>query len=94
MSVSQPSATFNALLDARERAAPRTWTAYTAAAIAKLRRLAPYVAIELVMPGGSLMALGLWLYRRQRKVSLLPRTSRPERRRFGKPLTNVGSSKA
>jgi hypothetical protein len=68
MSVSQPSATFNDLLDAREIAAPRAWTAYTAAAIAKLRRLAPYVAIELVMPGGSMLALLLWLYRRHSRA--------------------------
>ena len=37
------------------------------AAVAKLRELAPYAAIELVLPGGSLMALLLWLYRRQKK---------------------------
>jgi hypothetical protein len=28
-----------------------------------LRALGPYLAIELIMPGGSLLALGLWLYR-------------------------------
>ena len=56
------------------RTPPRTWSAHTAAVVAKLREFAPYAALELVMPGGSLMALGLWLYRRQRKVSLLPRT--------------------
>jgi hypothetical protein len=33
----------------------------------KLRELAPYAAIELVLPGGSIMALLLWLYRRQKK---------------------------
>jgi hypothetical protein len=49
----------------------RTWSAHTVAVVAKLREFAPYAAIELVMPGGSLMALGLWLYRRHRKVSLL-----------------------
>ena len=27
-----------------------------------LRTLGPYMAIELVLPGGSLIALGLWLY--------------------------------
>jgi hypothetical protein len=27
------------------------------------RALGPYVAIELLMPGGSLVALALWLYR-------------------------------
>jgi hypothetical protein len=29
---------------------------------------APYALMELVLPGGSVMALLLWLYRRQRKV--------------------------
>jgi hypothetical protein len=36
---------------------------------AKLRQLAPYALIELLLPGGTLLALGLWLYRR-RKVRL------------------------
>jgi hypothetical protein len=30
---------------------------------ALLRALGPYAAIELLLPGGSLIALGLWLYR-------------------------------
>jgi hypothetical protein len=38
--------------------------AYAVAAAAKLRLLAPYAVMELVLPGGSLMALLLWLYRR------------------------------
>ena len=54
------------------RKPPRTWSAHTAAVVAKLREFAPYAALELVMPGGSLMALGLWLYRRQRRVAPLP----------------------
>jgi hypothetical protein len=45
-------------------------SAYTAVVVAKLRDLAPYAAIELVLPGGSLIALLLWLYRRQKKASL------------------------
>jgi hypothetical protein len=52
------------------RTPPRTWNAHTAAVVAKLREFAPYAALELVMPGGSLMALGLWLYRRQRRAAL------------------------
>jgi hypothetical protein len=35
------------------------------AVLAKLREFAPYALLELVLPGGSLMALALWLYRRQ-----------------------------
>ena len=34
---------------------------------AGLRELAPYAAIELLLPGGSLMALGLWFFRRKAK---------------------------
>lgn len=33
-----------------------------------LRQLAPYAAIELLLPGGSLIALVLWLYRRHKKA--------------------------
>jgi len=46
-------------------------SAYTVAVVAKLRVLAPYAVIELVLPGGSLIALLLWLYRRQRKVAVV-----------------------
>ena len=35
----------------------------------KLREFAPYAAIELILPGGSLMALMLWLYRRKKRPS-------------------------
>jgi hypothetical protein len=45
--------------------------AFTAAVVAKLRAIAPYALLELILPGGSGMALLLWLYRRQRKVSVL-----------------------
>jgi hypothetical protein len=34
-----------------------------------LRALAPYAAIELLLPGGSLVALVLWLYRRYKKAT-------------------------
>jgi hypothetical protein len=51
--------------------ASRRLSPYTATVVAKLRVLAPYAAM-LVLPGGSLMALLLWLYRRQRKAAFLP----------------------
>lgn len=38
---------------------------YLAAVVGKLRNLAPYAAIALVLPGGSLIALLLRLYRRR-----------------------------
>jgi hypothetical protein len=88
MFASESTATFNACLGsigsrgAPCRTARRTLSAYTAVVVAKLREFAPYAAMELVLPGGSLMALGLWLYRRQRKISLLPRTAGSERIRY------------
>ena len=42
--------------------------------MALLRALGPYAALELLLPGGSLLALLLWLYR-QRSGSL--RAPRP-----------------
>lgn len=41
---------------------------------ALLRQLGPYAAIELLLPGGSLIALGLWLYRRHRRAQGLSGT--------------------
>jgi hypothetical protein len=41
---------------------------YAVAVIAQLRAVAPYALLELILPGGSGMALLLWLYRRQRRV--------------------------
>ena len=54
-------------LDARWTLAPRIWIGYAAAVIVRFKSLAPYALIELVLPGGSVMALLLWLYRRRKK---------------------------
>src|ERR1700694_2302278 len=70
MSASEPTATFNSNRDAQSKATP--WVSsgcYTAAVIARLREIAPYAALELILPGGSLGAFLLWLYRRQKKSS-------------------------
>ena len=40
---------------------------FAAAVVRRLKVLAPYALIELVLPGGSVMALLLWLYRRQKQ---------------------------
>jgi len=78
MFAGEPTATFKAGPESTGsrgapcRTPPRTWSAHTAAVVAKLREFAPYAAMELVLPGGSLMALGLWLYRGQRRAALLP----------------------
>jgi hypothetical protein len=39
-----------------------------------LKELAPYAAIELLLPGGSLMALTLWFYRRRKSVPALAKS--------------------
>jgi len=57
-------------LGARSSFAPRKPRAYAAAVLARLRDLAPYAAIELILPGGSVLALLLWLYRRYKKEDL------------------------
>jgi hypothetical protein len=44
----------------------KSWGGYAAAVIVRFRALAPYALIELVLPGGSVMALLLWLYRRRK----------------------------
>jgi hypothetical protein len=71
----QSTSTFNPKLEpncgrAGWKPALRKRSAYAAAIVSKLRSVAPYAVIELVLPGGSLIALALWLYRRQKKVSL------------------------
>ncbi len=43
-------------------------------AFATLKELAPYAAIELLLPGGSLMALTLWFYRRRKRVPALAKS--------------------
>jgi hypothetical protein len=48
-----------------------TWTTPV---IAMLKELAPYAAIELLLPGGSLMALTLWFYRRRKSVPALAKS--------------------
>jgi hypothetical protein len=60
---------FNPNRDAQHGTAPRMPSLH-AAVLAKLKEFAPYAAM-LVLPGGSVIALGLWLYRRQRRAALL-----------------------
>jgi hypothetical protein len=59
---------FSRSQDTQRSAALQRSSAITAES---LRELAPYAAM-LVLPGGSLMALVLWLYRRQKKVAFPP----------------------
>jgi hypothetical protein len=41
------------------------WANWTALAVARLKEIGPYAAIEIILPGGTLIALLLWLYRRR-----------------------------
>lgn len=52
--------------EARWTGARHNFMGCTAAVFVRLKAVAPYALIELVLPGGSVMALLLWLYR-QRK---------------------------
>jgi hypothetical protein len=52
--------------NARRVLALHSWSGNTAAVIVRLKALAPYALIELILPGGSVMALLLWLYRRRK----------------------------
>jgi hypothetical protein len=52
--------------DAGWTLALRNWSGSAVAVIVRLKALAPYALIELVLPGGSVMALLLWLYRRRK----------------------------
>jgi hypothetical protein len=45
-------------------------------AFAQIKALAPYALIELILPGGSVMALLLWLYRRRKNAAGFGRLSR------------------
>jgi hypothetical protein len=52
--------------DARWALVLRNSGVYAAAVGVRLKALAPYALMELVLPGGSVMALLLWLYRRRK----------------------------
>jgi len=38
--------------------------------LAGARALGPYAAVELLLPGGSVVAVLLWLYRRHRRIEV------------------------
>jgi hypothetical protein len=56
---------------ARSPVGKRTLGAWTTLVFARLKVLAPYAMIELLLPGGSVLALTLWFYRRRRRVPTL-----------------------
>jgi hypothetical protein len=56
------------------------WTGHAVALLARLKVLAPFALIEILLPGGSVMALLLWLYRQKRSESGLGITTPAVRR--------------
>ena len=57
------------LLGAAELDSARSALAgWAARGLALVKSLGPYAAIELLLPGGSVLALLLWLYRRHRRT--------------------------
>jgi hypothetical protein len=46
----------------------KAWGGWIGRGAAGLREFAPYAAIELLLPGGSLIALLLWFYRRYKRT--------------------------
>jgi hypothetical protein len=59
------SLVFNPERNGQHGTVRRRWSRYTQVTVAKVRELGPYAAL-LALPGGSLLALLLWLYRRQK----------------------------
>ena len=58
------------IFNARRKLAAVELRAHTALVVGKIRAVAPYALMELILPGGSVMALLLWLYRRQKTVRI------------------------
>jgi hypothetical protein len=56
----------DAVNDGRWRSVPQTLYNAITRVIGWIRSLGPYLAIELIMPGGSIIALALWTYRHRR----------------------------
>jgi hypothetical protein len=54
--------------DARWTLALRNCRGVAAAVVVRLKALAPYALIDLILPGGSVIALLLWLYRRRKNA--------------------------
>ena len=52
---------------------PSRLPAWITRLVAIVRNFGPYVAIEILLPGGTLMALLLWFYRRRRGMTVSSR---------------------
>jgi hypothetical protein len=52
----------------------RTLRGGMAVVFARLKDVAPYALLELLLPGGSVVALTLWFYRRRKQLPPLARS--------------------
>ncbi len=62
----RPTPLIDAGNDGRWWRRPRSVRGAIARAVNSMRSLGPYLAIELILPGGSIIALALWTYRHRR----------------------------
>jgi hypothetical protein len=60
------------ILNPTRRLAHVGFADWLARGIALLRAVGPYAAIEIILPGGTLLALLFWLYRRHQRGEPLP----------------------
>jgi hypothetical protein len=51
--------------------AKRLLSVWNGPGVARLKRFAPYALIELLLPGGSIIALTLWMLRRRKRIMSL-----------------------
>jgi hypothetical protein len=51
----------------------KTWLTWV---LEQLKAIGPYFALELVLPGGTLIALALWLYRHRSVLAQRQEASR------------------
>ena len=80
------------MFSANAKSILKGWAGDAVAVLVRLKALAPYALIELVLPGGSLVALGLWLYRRRKdRAGIGARASRfSSVLKWADPLHSIG----
>jgi hypothetical protein len=70
----QPITSSDAINDGNWWQGPRILRGAIARVMRSIRSLGPYVAIELILPGGSIIALALWTYRHRRAARTSAKT--------------------